>query len=226
MLRGCDPRLTRLHCRIMPARRSIIVPLAIAMLLPAAVISGCQSSSRISAENDRLRRRVLEMEGEVAALKGRNQELLTELQKPTTAPDLLPQEIRENFPHVGEIAIGRLSYAADSNGDGAADLLKIYIEPRDGMGRFLQIVGRVGLHAAVLRPETDAITIGRKMYEPREVREAYRAPMMGGSYYAFELPLTLPAGAEMTQCTVSATFFDGITDQEFQTQKVIQLKAH
>jgi hypothetical protein len=108
----------------------------------------------------------------------------------------------------------------------SSDTLKIYIEPQDGMGRFVQIVGRITLHAAVLPQDADAITIGRQTFDPADVRAAYRAPLLGGAYYALELPIAAPPNSAVNECTVSATLNDGISGQQLQTQKVLPLKAH
>ena len=191
------------------------------MLLTAATLAavftaGCGSFKKVSEENDRLRARLIEVEDENRELAGRGAELEGQLQRLTR--DLpIPQEVRDATPHVADISIASVSHATDTDGDGRSDTLIIYVEPTDGRGRFVQLVGELSVHAAVLPADGDAITLGRVRLGPLELRDAYRSTFLG-THYTVDVPITIAVGATQTQCTVKVVFVDGhngrtVTDQ-------------
>jgi hypothetical protein len=167
---------------------------ALSIIAGSLWLIGCGAKpSVVAQENDRLRAKVLELEGRVKGLESRNDELETQLEQSRAAPTSVPTEIAENTPHVTGISINRLSHARDANGDGRMDTIVLYIQPADGLGRFLQIVGTVSVHVAILPAAAQARTIGTKLFSPREVRDGYRSAFTG-QYYSFELPIEpLPA---------------------------------
>ncbi len=187
-----------------------------AATLVAALTAGCGSFKRVSEENDRLRARLMELEDENRALAGRAAELDGQLQRLTR--DLpIPQEVRDATPHVTDISIASVSHATDTDGDGRSDTLIIYVEPTDGRGRFVQMVGELSVHAAMLPADGDAITLGRVRLGPLELRDAYRSTFLG-THYTVDVPITIALGATQTQCTVKVVFVDGhngrtVTDQ-------------
>lgn len=176
------------------------------------VLSGC-SDGQIATENDGLRRQVLELRKENEQLRQRETELTFELQQDSRRPDALPPEIRENTPHVASISIGPRSHVRDQDDDGIPDRILVYVTPADGYGRFIQLVGSLSMHAVILPPDADAITIGRVTLEPFELRAAYRSGITG-THYTIELPIeNLPKPAEST-CILRVLFEDGLTGQQ------------
>src|SRR6185436_11190168 len=121
----------------------------------------------------------------------------------------IPEDIRQNIPHVTGIEIGRLSFAHDSDGDGRNDALTIYLNPTDGRGRFTQMVGPVSISAASVPAHADASTIGRASFTPAQVRDAYRSALTG-THYVFEVPinLTSTAAAPPDRAVVTAEYTD------------------
>ena len=226
----------------MRAFTAVILSLACALTL-----TGCSTGGAVATENDRLRAQVLDLEKQVKTLKGRSAELETQLARATSAPSSVPADIIANTPHVTAIGLSRLSQARDENGDGRLDTIILYLEPTDGLGRFLQIVGRVAMHAAILPSDGPAKTIGQKTLGPAEVRDGYRSAFTG-QYYALALPIdppetpktvipaataageisaaasVLPPESPATQCTVRVEFTDGYTGQKFSTERVIDLR--
>ena len=217
-----------------------------ALLLPAMIaLAGCGTGgSVVATENDRLRAQVLELEGQVKTLTSRSAELQTQLNQALQRPDSVPAEIAENTPHVTSIALNRLSHARDSDGDGRMDTITLFLEPADGLGRFLQIVGSVAMHAAILPTDGPAKTIGQKTLTPKEVRDGYRSAFTG-QYYSLTLPIDPPPLAPpkpmppvsgtttapatrpadpASQCTVRVEYTDGYTGQKFSTERVIDLR--
>jgi len=178
-----------------------------AATLVAVLTAGCGSFKKVSQENDRLRALVMELQDENRALAGRAGELEGQVQRLTR--DLpIPQEVRDATPHVTDISIGSVSHAVDTDGDGRPDTLVVYVEPTDGRGRFVQLVGALSVHAATLPADGDAITLGRVTLGPRELRDAYRSTFLG-THYTIDVPITIAAGATQTECTVQVEFVDG-----------------
>jgi hypothetical protein len=194
--------------------------------LVAGGLAGCSNSGRVAAENDRLRLRVVELEDEVADLSGRHGELeahiaALEADEATTAA----AAIRAGTPRVVAIEIGRLSHLEDLDGDSVPDRAVIYVHPRDGMGRFVQIVGHLDAHVAILPVGADARTLGRVSLLPGELREAYRSGFTG-THYTIEVPLTLPAGAgEDLDTAVKVEFSDGLTERTLSASGTVTTKV-
>jgi len=215
-----------------PSAKAIVytggVPATLRLLLAAWIVSavalsGC-GQRRFANENDILRARVLELETAVTALEDRITELEAELAARVVAPASPSPEIAANTPHVARITIGRLSHLRDIDEDGTPDTLIAYVTPTDGRGRFVQLVGHLTVHAALLPARTDSDTIGRRVLSPSEVRAAYRSSMMG-THYTIEVPISLPGDADQfTECDVRATYDDGRTNQRFETSRAIALR--
>jgi len=202
----------------------IPIALTIAGVTCACAMFGCSSGKGFANENDRLRAQIVDLENEVRALTSRAGELEAQLAQASRAPTSVPQEIIANTPQVASISLGRLSAGHDADGDGRIDSIIAYLEPADGMGRFLQVVGSVSLHAAVIPEKGEAATIGQATIGPRQLREAYRSSFTG-QHYALSMPIDLsraPAGTE--RCTLRVVFTDGYTGREYTTQREIDLK--
>lgn len=224
-----------------------------AIILCALCLAGCGVGGGVVAtENDRLRAQVLDLESQVRTLTSRNAELQTQLALASRAQESVPPEILANTPRITSISLSRLSQARDEDGDGRLDSIILYLEPADGLGRFLQIVGSVSMHAAVLPPDGPAQTIGQRTIGPDELRAAYRSAFTG-QYYSLTLPIEPrevtpapqpppppPSGAPatmviepvavvgpespLTQCTVRVEYIDGYTGQRFAAERVIDLR--
>ncbi len=196
-----------------------------APLLVAAValsgLAGCIDARRVSRENDRLRAEVLGLKDHVDQLTWHVKELQAQLSQ-TADVSALPPEVRASTPRVAEISVGWLSHAADEDGDGRPETLVLYVEPADGLGRFLQMVGSLSAHAAVLPPDRDAITIGRVTLGPQELRGAYRSSFLGTNY-SVTVPISVPEGLEKGDCIVEVEYVDGYTNQRHEATKVIDL---
>lgn len=177
--------------------------------LMVQVLGGC-GNNKIATKNDALRRQVLELRKENEQLRQRETELTIELEQESGLSNALPLEIRKSTPHIASISIGTRSHIRDEDDDGIPDRILVYVNPSDGFGRFIQMVGSLSVHAIVLPPDADAITIGRLTLEPFELRAAYRSGITG-THYTIELPIDhLPLPSEST-CLVRILFADGLT---------------
>ncbi|MCH7601164.1 MAG: hypothetical protein IIB54_00195 [Planctomycetes bacterium] len=185
-------------------------------------LSGC-GSSLTSDEADALRRKVLDLEKMNLQMSLRTTELEAELKRQSAGFDSLPVEIRENTPRVARLTIGRLSHARDDDDDGRSETLLIYVDPEDGFGRFVQLVGTLTVHAAILPADRDAITIGRFTLKPGPLRAAYRSGF-SGMHYTIELPIQLSPENSGQTCLVRVIFKDGLTGLVHSTEREIKLQ--
>jgi len=121
----------------------------LAMLLATLFLTACMGQRELGQENDRLRERVLELENQLLRKTRESAEARARLQRTEPLSASARQDVQANTPYVAEITIGRWSHARDTDGDGEPDELLVYIQPVDGWGRFMQIVGTLSVHAAV-----------------------------------------------------------------------------
>ncbi len=190
--------------RLVTSRGALLLTL-VALSFAAA---GCGSGAkRASLENDRLRAEALDLKDRIVGLEKRNAELEAELLRASAEPRSLAEEYRANAPHVASISIGRLSHARDDDGDGRPDTLVLYVKPSDGLDRFVQMVGHLSAHAAILPTNGDAVTIGRANLGPAEVRQAYRSSALG-THYTVTLPIESPPDAQTTTVIAQVEFTD------------------
>ncbi len=202
--------------------------LQLLLLAALLMLSGGCGPRNFANENDVLRARVVELEDELSALRSRSIELEAELAVVSAAGDSLSEEIRANTPRLVKIEIGRRSHVRNGDdeapSDAAGEVLVIYIKPSDGMGRFLQLVGELAVHAAVLPAGGDSITIGRVALSAAEVRAAYRSGFTG-THYTVELPIVLPGNAdEFGECDVRVTHIDGLTGKTYEAHSAVLLR--
>ncbi len=192
------------------------------MAVASGLCGGCDGG-RKSTANDALRRQVLELEQENEQLRRRQAELTTELYQASQRLESLPPEVRENTPRVAEITISRLSHARDEDDDGVPDLIRLYINPVDGYGRFVQMVGTVSIHAVSLPSDGDAITINRLTLTPTELRAAYRSGVTG-THYTIDLPLENTSELKEDSLLLRVLYEDGHTGRQRTAERDIQLR--
>ena len=194
-------------------------------LVAAALLAAGCGPRNFANENDVLRARVMDLEDEIEALKLRNAELAAELEAASSAPDSLDEDVRANIPQIAEINIDRRSHVRDADDDGVNDMLVVYVKPRDGLGRFVQMVGTLTVRAELLTEFGDALDAGHVTLSPTELRAAYRSSFMG-AHYTVELPITPPDEKEANHYTdrVRIIYTDGRTGMRFENQRSIALR--
>lgn len=185
----------------------------------AITATGCKARATVRASDaDPLRQRIVELERQVNSLQRQNAELEAKL---TQSIDEQTADVLQATPQLAGIAIERLSHLRERPGDEPS--LLVYIRPSDGLGRFVQMVGTVSINAAVLPRDQDAFSIGRAVLGPLEVRDAYRASLMG-AHYTFQVPLDLEAAVGHPQCIVQAEFVDGRTGHQYVADMAVSLE--
>lgn len=199
---------------------------ATTMVLALATIVGCSGSARVSGESARLRTDIVQLQDRIEQLERRNKELELELQRTSQAPGEMPNDLCQALPLVTQIEIQRLSFAHDTDGDGSADQLTLYISPQDGRGRFTQLIGELTASALHLPAQGEPQVIGRVTLTPVQVRDAYRSGVTG-THYTIEVPLDQlprPSSADSPQDIFARVHYrDGMTGQTFTAERKISL---
>lgn len=190
---------------------------------------GCNPTVFTPNQNDALRRQVRDLEEQVNAAKAKQVELeqqLVQSAKSAEEKSSIDPAILAATPHVASVQIGGSSgYLASKVGvETGGCTARIYLEPSDGLGRFLQIVGSVQISVFDLRAGGKSQTLGTAEFSPSQVRDAWRGGILG-SHYTFEIPL---AGSDWNcqgSVTAKLEFHDGTTGKIFTAERqLIQQK--
>lgn len=193
------------------------------LLILLLCLAGCSVRLGKATPDDKLRERVLELEKDNRLLGQRVAELEGELARQTDIGSELPEAIRRNTPHVAAIYVSALSHLRDQDDDGELDTLLLYLKPEDGLGRFVQMVGRLSVNASLVPPEAPARTIGLLVLEPNALRAAYRSSFTG-THYTIEMPVDVPR-TSAARLTIELAFEDGLTGQRVTGDGEVDLPA-
>lgn len=197
-------------CSAMHFRSHLVAPVAVALACAGCTVGG---SSTVAAENDRLRREVMQLNEKVAELEGERTELATKLG--ATGGGLSVEAVRA-MPVVTDLEIGMLSGFAPSDRVTPATRVDVYVTPRDGRGRFMQAVGTLRVVAT-----GGGGTLASATLTPGELREAYRAGIMG-THYTIEMPLSAPVVRDPgPDLVLHVEFDDAVTGKTHRTERTI-----
>lgn len=92
--------------------------------------------------------------------------------------------------------------------------LAILLAPADGLGRFIQITGRVRASVAALPAGGEPIKAGSVELTPRQLRDCYRSGFMG-THYTIEFPVEWKGGEGARALSISGEFVDGLTGRRY-----------
>lgn len=176
-----------------------------------------------------LQRRVKELEGSTAELQAQlaaAQEQLAE----ANAVGAADREVAEATPRMVALAFAggsaEWSTVSAKEDPGAGEsarhaLVRVAVEPRDGLGRVLQVAGRCEVTVAIVDPAGKVFELGHRAIAPGELRAAWRAAFMG-THYSLEIPVAVPASAPpKVVWTVAVSCTDGWTRQTFRTSGAV-----
>lgn len=208
--------------------RSIAAAFATMTLLAgAASLPACRAGGDKSVEkaNDDLRRTVLDLEGEVAGLRGRNAELAAKLEECDRArAGTLPKDVLEAIPRCVGVTIGGLSGYQPARRDQPAKIV-IDLEPTDALGRFVQIVGTLHVETRALGPvgsEAKEGSVLETELGPTQLRDAYRGGLLGPRY-TIEIPA--PSVRPPGDLVMRVRFVDALTGRSHEAELTRPLRA-
>ncbi len=186
-----------------------VIPVWLVLVL--CVVAGCSRGPRnFVNDNDRLRADNLELNRTVEQLQEtlarRDSELEALRQRDEAAapmPGVTP-------PSLAQLKLDRYSGPVDTDGDGADDVIRLYLKPMDQHGRVIPIEGAAKLTMVLLADGAEPATLLETTYDPAAMRAAYRSGFTG-VHYTLELPLGegLPAGE--SSVALRLTFTDAGT---------------
>ncbi len=116
-----------------------------------------------------------------------------------------------NVPRVAEIELSRLSSVRRESAADGLITLDLHVTAIDGRGRPIQLTGSLEAVARFMPVDAESIELGRVSLSPAEIRDAWRAGVLGASYQV-EIPLRpAPLSGEYSGIHVSARFTDAHT---------------
>jgi hypothetical protein len=178
--------------------------LALSTALAVLCALGCSSGKRIAKVNDALRLEREELKERVVSLEGENAELHVKIAEliQTSDSELTEDELAA-IPRLASIELTRYCSVWT---EGGASEARFFVVPKDGRGRFVQVVGEVALIVNSV-PETDNANpkldpasnrtlshddiymLGSKLSTALEVRDSFISGI-SGTGYMFQVPLT------------------------------------
>ena len=194
----------------MTPRRALFALLAAAVTWCGIALPGCSATlvppdgltdARVQAVE--LQRRVKELEGSTAELQAQLAAAQEQLAQ-ANAVGATDREVAEATPRMVALAFagGSAEWApvpAAAVTSGGCEpsrhaLVRVAVEPRDGLGRVLQVAGRCEVTVAIVDPAGKVFELGHRAIAPGELRAAWRAAFMG-THYSLEIPVLVPASA-------------------------------
>lgn len=191
-------------------------------LLIAVVVAGVASCGpkNFKNTNDDLRRERVELRERVSDLESLVAELRARLgEEARVREGLLGEEALSALPRAGSIGLARLTGFVRGGG------LRAYIVPRDGRGRFVQVVGRLSVRASYVPGPDSELTPGllsEDVLPPSALREAYRDGLSGPAYVV-DLGVPELALDEPGSVLIEASFADAITGETHRATKTLEL---
>ena len=221
----------------MTPRRASFALLAAAVTWCGIALPGCSATlvppdgltdARVQAVE--LQRRVKELEGTTAELQAQLAAAQEQLAQ-ANAVGATDREVAEATPRMVALAFagGSAEWApvpAAAVTSGGCEpsrhaLVRVAVEPRDGLGRVLQVAGRCEVTVAIVDPAGKVFELGHRAIAPGELRAAWRAAFMG-THYSLEIPVLVPASAPpKVAWTVAVSCTDGWTRQTFRTSGAV-----
>ena len=212
------------HRSSMAGRRRRIRPNArrVGFLLTVGLLAACSPGPRnFENENDRLRRRVLQLEkaNDELTTKARRLETALAAEQGEDRPDALPDDVP--LPRPAGLEIGRFSGGVDTDDDGVDDAVRLYLRPVDPRGRFVQVVGRARISVVRIPPGGEAVTVGRCEIDPGSLDAAYRSGI-AGTHYTLVCPVTGDVPDHAIELTVKVGLTDLQTGANLETQQPVR----
>ena len=221
----------------MTPRRASLAMLAASVTWCCIAMPGCSATlvppdgltdARVQAVE--LQRRVKELEGTTAELQAQLAAAQEQLAQ-ANAVGATDREVAEATPRMVALAFagGSAEWApvpAAAVTSGGCEpsrhaLVRVAVEPRDGLGRVLQVAGRCEVTVAIVDPAGKVFELGHRAITPGELRAAWRAAFMG-THYSLEIPVLVPASAPpKVAWTVAVSCTDGWTRQTFRTSGAV-----
>lgn len=197
------------------ARRLLGIPSLAVPVLALPILAACSPRALAPSPTDRLREALATRTAERDAAEARASELETRLAMLEAAAPV-DAEVAAATPRLAGVEVSGMSMARRLAGDGptATGTVALVLVPRDGLGRFLQVAGRLEATFALLVPGEPPLAGGTVRLSPTELRDRYRAGFLG-EHYTVEAPIEWDPARTPRAVAVSAEFIDGASGRRF-----------
>lgn len=202
-----------------------VVSIFVLFALVSSLLGGCvQRGPRdFINENDRLRRENMELRETVAELRQRTADLERSLETERARGDSpladLPASVQP--PTVTRIEVGRFSGGIDTDGDGADDAVRLYLNTLDARGRFVPVVGEVRVSIVAVPPGEEARTLATVEHGPEQLQQAYRSGF-AGTHYTLIAPVDEPVPEDLNTVLVRVRLTDLLTGAQHNAEATLR----
>ena len=166
----------------------------------------------------------MELEAQVAQLEERAAAAQKALQIATRKPSGDAPALPEGFspPITSRVEITRPSRGADTDGDGADDAVRIYLETYDQRSRFVQTMATAKVTIAAVPAGEPAVTLATKQFDVSAFDASYRTGF-GGSHYTLLVPLTQAVPQGIDKLTVTVELTDLVRGAAHEAQEIVNV---
>lgn len=198
------------------------------LVLALALLSGCTvgGNRSVSAENDRLRALVVELEDRAKRAEGERDELSLRLAAAAKSNAAVAADGAANLPVATSLKLGFATGLGTGEPGETATYAIFYVQPLDGLRRFTQVVGTVALEVVALSEDlaSDARTLGTLRLTPEAMRDTYRSGI-AGTFYEVRVPLQLSAEVPRGSSVVlRAELTDAATGAMHRAEKIVRVR--
>jgi len=196
------------------------------LLLAVLGVAGCRiggDGKSFKNENDDLRAENLKLSREIDAFEDRVRLLdaeLSTLREDRQGDAPLPGAIP---PVLTALKFARYTGPIDTDDDGADDLVVLYIQPIDQLGRTRVTAGRLNVQAVTLKADTPPQVVADRTYAPREFDSRWRTGLTG-DHYSIELDLPADLADDVRSVTVQLTLTEAGTGVVVEAQGSFALR--
>lgn len=186
---------------------------AIAAALACALLAGC-GPRNFENENDRLRRKALDLQKQLETARGEAAELAAKLAESERARSgAIDAEAAAALPRAVRLDLESLSGPLDKDGVPGPEAADVYLQPKDARGRFVPVAGRLVVEVFDVPPASENAEprrLGRIELSPGELRDAYRSSLLTLNY-SVRVPFDRPNRPVSGDILIRAELRDGIT---------------
>lgn len=183
-------------------------------LLALLLVTGCKAKVLTPTAADEFRREVAQLKAELAEANRQVGELRSALaERPGTIADPAAAPF---VPRLAEVTLGGHTGLEPVEG---GCVLRAYMQPADGRGRFLQVTGTATVTLVMVKEGCEAQAAACRTFSPEEVRDAWRSGLMG-AHYTFEIPVQDRAACEAGGI-VRLGFVDALTGEVYEAHAAV-----
>ncbi|MSR18887.1 MAG: hypothetical protein EXS00_06955 [Phycisphaerales bacterium] len=190
----------------------------IVLLATQLALTGCSAKILSPTLGDEYRREIADLTARLDKTSLELEELKSKLGREQVPPGQLSAEALAAMPLLAGVTLGGTTGLWPATAGDGGCLLRVYVMPEDGRGRFTQIVGSIDVSLVTAVEGCEAQSLCRS-FGPGEIRDAWRSGFMG-THYTFEIPVPSPDACEAGGA-LRVSFQDAISGRTFEHEIAI-----